>query len=117
MAWGGCGLESATLGASGLLTCWAVPHLIFPRVQIRRAFLKLEHDYKAVTEQEKKEVVALGGLHVVGTERHESRRIDNQVRVLAAWPLAVLCTCTRELDTARLHGMAAQHSTAWQGAG
>ncbi len=26
------------------------------------------------------QVVALGGLHVVGTERHESRRIDNQLR-------------------------------------
>ena len=29
---------------------------------------------------EKAEVVGLGGLHVVGTERHESRRIDNQLR-------------------------------------
>jgi hypothetical protein len=37
-------------------------------------------EYRAVTEQEKAEVVALGGLHVVGTERHESRRIDNQLR-------------------------------------
>lgn len=37
-------------------------------------------DYKAVTDKEKEEVVGLGGLHVVGTERHESRRIDNQLR-------------------------------------
>ncbi len=37
-------------------------------------------EYKAVTDTEKAEVVALGGLHVVGTERHESRRIDNQLR-------------------------------------
>jgi hypothetical protein len=37
-------------------------------------------EFKAVTDQEKAEVVALGGLHVVGTERHESRRIDNQLR-------------------------------------
>jgi hypothetical protein len=37
-------------------------------------------EYRTVTEQEKAEVVALGGLHVVGTERHESRRIDNQLR-------------------------------------
>jgi hypothetical protein len=37
-------------------------------------------EYKAVTDAEKAEVVALGGLHVVGTERHESRRIDNQLR-------------------------------------
>lgn len=37
-------------------------------------------EYKAVTDAEKAEVVGLGGLHVVGTERHESRRIDNQLR-------------------------------------
>ena len=31
-------------------------------------------------ERERNEVIALGGLHVLGTERHESRRIDNQLR-------------------------------------
>jgi preprotein translocase subunit SecA len=31
-------------------------------------------------EQEKQEVIALGGLHILGTERHEARRIDNQLR-------------------------------------
>ncbi|MGA2597407.1 MAG: preprotein translocase subunit SecA, partial [Bryobacteraceae bacterium] len=36
--------------------------------------------YKAETDVEHDEVVALGGLHVLGTERHESRRIDNQLR-------------------------------------
>ncbi len=36
--------------------------------------------YKAETDKEHDEVVALGGLHIVGTERHESRRIDNQLR-------------------------------------
>src|SRR5919206_57022 len=35
---------------------------------------------KRIIEEEHKEVVALGGLHIVGTERHESRRIDNQLR-------------------------------------
>ena len=34
----------------------------------------------AQCEAEKTEVVAVGGLHVIGTERHESRRIDNQLR-------------------------------------
>jgi len=34
----------------------------------------------AVTQKEHESVVALGGLHVLGTERHESRRIDNQLR-------------------------------------
>lgn len=32
------------------------------------------------TEEEKKEVIKFGGLHVIGTERHESRRTDNQLR-------------------------------------
>jgi len=36
--------------------------------------------YKAITEIEHEEVVKLGGLHIIGTERHESRRIDNQLR-------------------------------------
>lgn len=35
---------------------------------------------KDIVEAEHKEVVAAGGLHIVGTERHESRRIDNQLR-------------------------------------
>ncbi len=32
------------------------------------------------SEKEKREIMELGGLHVIGTERHESRRIDNQLR-------------------------------------
>ena len=36
--------------------------------------------YKDETSKEHDEVVELGGLHVLGTERHESRRIDNQLR-------------------------------------
>ncbi len=36
--------------------------------------------FKTITEQEKEKVRALGGLHIIGTERHESRRIDNQLR-------------------------------------
>jgi preprotein translocase subunit SecA len=35
---------------------------------------------RKIVEEEHKEVVGLGGLHIVGTERHESRRIDNQLR-------------------------------------
>ena len=35
---------------------------------------------KRIVEDEHQEVVGLGGLHIVGTERHESRRIDNQLR-------------------------------------
>ncbi|MGH9477104.1 MAG: preprotein translocase subunit SecA [Terriglobales bacterium] len=36
--------------------------------------------YRKETDLEHDEVVALGGLHIIGTERHESRRIDNQLR-------------------------------------
>ena len=36
--------------------------------------------YKEQSQAEHEEVVALGGLHIIGTERHEARRIDNQLR-------------------------------------
>ena len=36
--------------------------------------------YKKETQEEHEKVVGLGGLHVIGTERHEARRIDNQLR-------------------------------------
>ncbi len=36
--------------------------------------------YKSQTDAEHEEVVAVGGLHILGTERHEARRIDNQLR-------------------------------------
>ena len=39
---------------------------------------------RAITEKEHAKVVEVGGLHVIGTERHESRRIDNQLRGRAA---------------------------------
>jgi len=35
---------------------------------------------RAITEDEHRRVVELGGLHILGTERHESRRVDNQLR-------------------------------------
>src|SRR6201993_1131522 len=38
------------------------------------------HRYKQQTDIEHDEVTAVGGLHILGTERHESRRIDNQLR-------------------------------------
>jgi len=41
---------------------------------------KLREKYKIITQEEHKKVVELGGLHIIGTERHESRRIDNQLR-------------------------------------
>ena len=40
--------------------------------------------FKKQCDEEKQKVLALGGLHILGTERHESRRIDNQLRGRAA---------------------------------
>ncbi len=36
--------------------------------------------FKAICDQDKEKVIAAGGLRIIGTERHESRRIDNQLR-------------------------------------
>nr|CRF40066.1 Preprotein-translocase subunit a [Laurencia snackeyi] len=41
---------------------------------------KLSNEFTSICNKEKQEILALGGLYVIGTERHESRRIDNQLR-------------------------------------
>ena len=46
----------------------------------RDRYAEVLADYERVCVEERKEVVAAGGLHILGTERHESRRIDNQLR-------------------------------------
>ena len=46
----------------------------------RARFTEIFAHFKAQCDREHEEVVALGGLHIVGTERHEARRIDNQLR-------------------------------------
>lgn len=46
----------------------------------RERFTELYKEFKKQTDEEKDEVRKLGGLHIIGTERHESRRIDNQLR-------------------------------------
>ncbi|MEG4318983.1 MULTISPECIES: preprotein translocase subunit SecA [unclassified Microcoleus] len=48
--------------------------------KLREAYKLTRSEYDAFTSTEHDEVVQLGGLHVIGTERHESRRIDNQLR-------------------------------------
>lgn len=48
--------------------------------EARRAYQQFLAEAKKETEAEHQKVVALGGLHIIGTERHESRRIDNQLR-------------------------------------
>ena len=47
---------------------------------IHEAYAEISEEYAEVTQEEKRRVLELGGLHVIGTERHESRRIDNQLR-------------------------------------
>jgi len=46
----------------------------------RRAYEEIYAALKQETDAEHEQVVASGGLHIIGTERHEARRIDNQLR-------------------------------------
>jgi preprotein translocase subunit SecA len=60
-------------------------YLLFEMDEEERAAYEAEYEpiyakFKAQTDGEHDEVVELGGLYVLGTERHESRRIDNQLR-------------------------------------
>ncbi len=48
--------------------------------KLREVYNLIRKEYEAFTGKEHDEVVGLGGLHVIGTERHESRRVDNQLR-------------------------------------
>lgn len=62
------------------------PDFMFKQILYREEDLtdarKLEifEQIRADCEKDKQEVIAAGGLHILGTERHESRRIDNQLR-------------------------------------
>ncbi|WMM24152.1 preprotein translocase subunit SecA [Tissierella sp. MB52-C2] len=49
-------------------------------LEARDIYKKLYDKYKIQTDEENKKVIEAGGLHIIGTERHESRRIDNQLR-------------------------------------
>jgi preprotein translocase subunit SecA len=60
-------------------------YLLFEMEEEDRASYEAEYEpvlrkFKAQTDAEHGEVIDLGGLYVLGTERHESRRIDNQLR-------------------------------------
>ena len=47
---------------------------------LREAIARVKGEFDAVVKQEEQQVREAGGLHVIGTERHESRRVDNQLR-------------------------------------
>ena len=49
-------------------------------LRAREEFKKLEEKYSKEIKEEKEKVIEAGGLKIIGTERHESRRIDNQLR-------------------------------------
>ena len=49
-------------------------------LKAREEYRKLLEKYKEERKAEQEKVVELGGLYIIGTERHESRRIDNQLR-------------------------------------
>jgi len=49
-------------------------------VDAKKKYDQFFEQYKEVTDRENQEVLKAGGLHIIGTERHESRRIDNQLR-------------------------------------
>ena len=44
------------------------------------SYLQLLNEQEEIVQNDKRNLLQLGGLHVIGTERHESRRIDNQLR-------------------------------------
>ena len=48
--------------------------------ELRKHYQEIYDKLKEQTDAEKVKVEAVGGLHILGTERHESRRIDNQLR-------------------------------------
>ena len=49
-------------------------------IQAREAFTKYQEKFEKEIKEEKEKVLNAGGLKIIGTERHESRRIDNQLR-------------------------------------
>ena len=49
-------------------------------LEARKQFKSLVEKYDETIKEEKEKVIAAGGLKIIGTERHESRRIDNQLR-------------------------------------
>lgn len=49
-------------------------------IDARATYKELHEKFKKEIEPEQKEVLEAGGLYIIGTERHESRRIDNQLR-------------------------------------
>ena len=70
------GVEEDQLQEANAFSETTDPAILDIRAQYRAAYEK----YKAAIQEESQQVRAAGGLFIVGTERHEARRIDNQLR-------------------------------------
>ena len=70
------GVEEDLLQEANAFSETTDPAILDIRAQYRAAYEK----YKAAIQEESRQVRAAGGLFIVGTERHEARRIDNQLR-------------------------------------
>ncbi|MDR3072523.1 MAG: preprotein translocase subunit SecA [Clostridiales Family XIII bacterium] len=70
------GFDEETISFASSLVPSEDEELLAARAQYVEIFAK----FKAEREEEQQKVVELGGLHIIGSERHESRRIDNQLR-------------------------------------
>ena len=74
-------LRKAGMEEELIVECTSYAETTDPAVlEARAAYQEAYQRHKAVTSQEAEQVRAVGGLFIVGTERHESRRIDNQLR-------------------------------------
>ncbi|MBQ2711885.1 MAG: SEC-C domain-containing protein, partial [Clostridia bacterium] len=83
------------------------PSLTPEELAIKEQYDALYAEFKVKTDAEKKEVIAAGGLKIIGTERHDSRRIDNQLRGRAGRqgdPGASVFYISLEDDLARIFG-------------
>ncbi len=80
------GLARAVSAAEGTISPMAGPGMMRFYYQGQEFETMQEHwdrtfaVHQANTSREREEVLASGGLHIIGTERHESRRVDNQLR-------------------------------------
>ena len=76
-------------------------------LKAREIYRKYYDEFKIKTDEDKKEIISLGGLRIIGTERHESRRIDNQLRGRAGRqgdPGRTIFYLSMEDDVLRLFG-------------
>jgi len=90
------------LGGSAEMMIKALPAKLSDAERAQKA-----EEIKAQCKREHQQVVAAGGLHIIGTERHESRRIDNQLRGRAGRQGDVGSTCfylSLEDDLMRIFG-------------